>query len=120
MPIVLRQDVVQRGAFCFNRVRTARDVQRADVNGACWSLPAPFLALASGENMPLAIAQLLRCCASPNVLPHDLSLGRHSALSFVTLNAASNPHALAVAGLLLHAREDIHFRGDPGRHFPRS
>ena len=116
-------NLAARGVPLLACCRTAGDVQmlvdhRADVNGAYWPLHVPVLALASGENTkPSVIAQLLRCRASPNPSPHAGGLGLTSALSMVTVNATSNPHALAVAGLLLEARADVNFRGSPGGVF---
>jgi len=92
--------------------RTARDVEllvkyRGDVCKLAPPLKVPAIALASGESTPPeVIAKLLELRASPNG-PAVSGLGIAQPLSFVAVNAKSNPHAVQVAKLLLEARADV-------------
>eukprot|EP00434_Breviolum_minutum_P018830 symbB.v1.2.016609.t1/scaffold1266.1/size127780/4 len=98
--------------------RTAADVEllvnyRADVHLRAAPLKVPILALASGENKPEAIAKLLECRADPTG-PTKGGLGTTNALAFCAFNAASNPHALEVAKLLVKAKTDVNQQCQPG------
>ncbi|CAK9022058.1 unnamed protein product [Durusdinium trenchii] len=104
-------NLVSKGIPVLAYCRSSEDVEllvkhQADVNKAAPPLGVPVLALATGENCkPEVIDSLLEARADPN--GRSGGIGATQPLALLSMNAASNPHAMEVAKMLVLAKSDI-------------